>query len=447
MLSSGAPTRYEKKMKDKLDDEIKLAGLESLVPEELETHLILRGCALGSCDVCGGEVRSQKSWFQVERHVHSWKFGSHGCWCSQLSLSLSSAKGKGVIESAWWVFKGGGAHFQRDCNARKSTGKQSFGEGRQSKSWSKSEPSHSGQGKSKENKGKSKGKSEGTKSANQGAKGLHKGKTSKTSLSRLEKSKSETGSGICMCSYHWPFLERWLEFWWMEWWLEFWWMEWWLEFCWMARRLGTNVWHFASTFRLEVWMSVPPVVWRGLDGWRWTWTQELQWTYSQWTSVQKVQEMEDSIVLLVANGFLMVKLDNSKDTVKMDRWDLWMEDSHKVLCSAAEIACKGRQDSYFGHDGGYMIPTHSKIGQGMRNHVEKLINWYGKIALIPVYLENNFYLNRSEINRDQTLQRNAAPIGDDIEPVGESRNGKLRRWGEPLEAEISRVTESNESNK
>ena len=34
-------SRYEKKMKDKLDDEIKLAGLESLVPEELAKHLIL----------------------------------------------------------------------------------------------------------------------------------------------------------------------------------------------------------------------------------------------------------------------------------------------------------------------------------------------------------------------------------------------------------------------
>ena len=33
-------SRNEKKMKDKLDDEIKLAGLESLVPEELEIHLI-----------------------------------------------------------------------------------------------------------------------------------------------------------------------------------------------------------------------------------------------------------------------------------------------------------------------------------------------------------------------------------------------------------------------
>ena len=34
-------SRCEKKMKDKLDDEIKLAGLESLVPEELEKELIL----------------------------------------------------------------------------------------------------------------------------------------------------------------------------------------------------------------------------------------------------------------------------------------------------------------------------------------------------------------------------------------------------------------------
>ena len=34
-------SRYKKNMKDKLDDEIKLAGLESLVREELEKHLIL----------------------------------------------------------------------------------------------------------------------------------------------------------------------------------------------------------------------------------------------------------------------------------------------------------------------------------------------------------------------------------------------------------------------
>ena len=41
-------SRCEKKLKDKFDDEIKRARLESLVPEELEKHLTLsnfRGCA------------------------------------------------------------------------------------------------------------------------------------------------------------------------------------------------------------------------------------------------------------------------------------------------------------------------------------------------------------------------------------------------------------------
>ena len=74
-----------------------------------------------------------------------------------------------------------------------------------------------------------------------------------------------------------------------------------------------------------------------------------------------------------------------------------LTDAHKVLCSAAEIACKGRQDFYLGHDGGYMILIHSKIGQGMRIHFEKLVNWFGKNEIIPVYLENNilnFYLFR-----------------------------------------------------
>ena len=63
-------SRYEKKMKDKLDDEINLAGLESLVPEELEKHLSdseleslanIRGRAPGSRDVRGGEVRFENS--------------------------------------------------------------------------------------------------------------------------------------------------------------------------------------------------------------------------------------------------------------------------------------------------------------------------------------------------------------------------------------------------
>ena len=68
--NAGSPnvSRHEKKLKDKLVDEIKLAGLESLVPEELEKHLILNSnrlrtsrCAPGSRNVCVGEVRFKNS--------------------------------------------------------------------------------------------------------------------------------------------------------------------------------------------------------------------------------------------------------------------------------------------------------------------------------------------------------------------------------------------------
>ena len=105
---------------------------------------------------------------------------------STLSLSRLVCQRKGSSSPRGGCFKCCGAHFQRDCNARKSTSKQSFGKGKQSKSWSKSE----GKGKREENKGKFKGKSRGTK----GAKGSHKGKTSKTGLSGLENSKPEISS-------------------------------------------------------------------------------------------------------------------------------------------------------------------------------------------------------------------------------------------------------------
>ena len=77
---------------------------------------------------------------------------------------------------------------------------------------------------------------------------------------------------------------------------------------------------------------------------------------------------------------------------------------HKVLCIAAEIACKGGQDFHLGHDGGSMIPIYSEIGQEMRKHFERLVNCFGKKELILVYLENNtfnFYLNR-EVKSTET---------------------------------------------
>ena len=40
---------------------------------------------------------------------------------------------------------------------------------------------------------------------------------------------------------------------------------------------------------------------------------------------------------------------------------------HKVLCSAAEITCKGRHYFFLGHDGGSMIPIHSQNWSGNEN--------------------------------------------------------------------------------
>ena len=113
-----------------------------------------------------------------------------------------------------------------------------------------------------------------------------------------------------------------------------------------------------------------------------------------------------------------------------------------------------------------MLPIHRKISQGMRIHFEKLVNWHGKNELIPVYLEDNIFngqLNRevksAETNNvndadhcpakncqqsgkrkrqssalvspTKTLNRDVAPIADDIEPVGgissRCRNRKRRR--------------------
>ena len=57
-----------------------------------------------------------------------------------------------------------------------------------------------------------------------------------------------------------------------------------------------------------------------------------------------------------------------------------------------------------------MIPIHSKIGQGMRIHFEKLVNWHGKNELILVHLENNtfnFHLNR-EVKLTETNKVNDA---------------------------------------
>ena len=56
-----------------------------------------------------------------------------------------------------------------------------------------------------------------------------------------------------------------------------------------------------------------------------------------------------------------------------------------------------------------MIPFHSKIGQELRMHFEKLLNEYGTNELIPIYLENDTPNRlpepRSEVCRNPQCER------------------------------------------
>ena len=174
-------------MKHMLDEEIKLAGLESLVPEKLEKHLILSTNLLRTFEDARLEVVTYvEAKFGLRiRDLKPSETGSRG-HSDPMDVdainSLSSGKGNGSPSPRDGCFKCVGAHFQRDCNARSNTGKQSSGKCKQSKSWSKTE----GKGKSKENRRKSK--------ETKGAKGSNQGKTSKTGLSGRENSKSEASS-------------------------------------------------------------------------------------------------------------------------------------------------------------------------------------------------------------------------------------------------------------
>ena len=63
-----------------------------------------------------------------------------------------------------------------------------------------------------------------------------------------------------------------------------------------------------------------------------------------------------------------------------------------------------------------MIPIYSKIGQGVRNHFEKLVIWYGKNELIAVYLENNifnFYVNGKTKSTETNNVNNAQQMGNE----------------------------------
>ena len=103
-------SRFEKKLKDKLDDEIELTGLESLVLEELEKHLILNSNRLRTFEDARLEIVTYvEAKFGLRiRDSEPTDTGSRGHSDPMdvdavNSLSLVWQR-KRVIESTWWVF-------------------------------------------------------------------------------------------------------------------------------------------------------------------------------------------------------------------------------------------------------------------------------------------------------------------------------------------------------
>ena len=146
--------------------------------------------------------------------------------------------------------------------------------------------------------------------------------------------------------------------------------------------------------------------------------------------------MEDSIEQPVVNVSLMVK----------PRWHLCTEDfqgydenglcrslqrpkgrltgAHKVLCSAGQIACRGRKDGggqliYLGEIRRWfptVIPVHSKIGHALRMHFERLVNWYERRQLVPVYIEDNifnFYVSKEVKSTEANIVNNSQQPGNE----------------------------------
>ena len=170
-------SRYEKKVKSKLDDEIKLAGLGALVPEELEKHWILNMNHLRIFEDVRLEIVTNDE-AKVCLRIRDAKPGDTGSDAvdSDPMDRLTQSRFSGSSSPRDGCFKCG--HVQRVCNARKGNSKQSSG--KKAIRVASRGPRVREKEKGKENNGQSREKSKGDK----GAKQSNTGKGSTTGLIR-----------------------------------------------------------------------------------------------------------------------------------------------------------------------------------------------------------------------------------------------------------------------
>ena len=189
-------SRFEKKLKNEMNDKIKLVGMEALVPVEFEKHLILNSSRLRTLEDARREIVTN-----VEA-----KFCSKNLDSKPSDTGLREYPDVGAVNSrqskekehpvcAMGIFSVMEHIFNETAMQARTLARNRLAKANQSKSWSKSKSSITGKGKGKENNGKSKGQSKGTKGAIQVSTGSGNGKTlMKTGISSLEILKPETSS-------------------------------------------------------------------------------------------------------------------------------------------------------------------------------------------------------------------------------------------------------------
>ena len=380
-------SRYERKKNnageyESVSDDIKMAAMESMVPEDLEKHLLMQRARLNSYDLMREEVVSY-----VESVIGS---------KIRENINLKHKKDPNAMDVDA-LGKGGGKHGY-SYSTGKGKGKDKGGKGK---------------GKGKDSKGKGKGKSWNSPSAAHGGTGGGKGYPSPPKF-----------EGYCdLC---WKYGHKKAD-------------------CWTKPLVNSYSYGGSNSAHGGVGQGKGKYdkgKGKGKSAGSVEETQQSSSSQQQWQPEQEQGAQSTLDLCIVENGNVVAEHENNWLKLNFDtgaaattfpktfvdnvgeanieksyktasgeiiydyggvgvtgydengtrrRLTGRLADVHKPLVSGHQICTKGRQDAWLGSDGGYLMPRDGPIAVGLRNHFDKLIKKHGTSSLIPLYIENNVY--------------------------------------------------------